>query len=357
MRRSEDLGGKSFWNVSMKRRLLVLFFAPSLFFACGGKTANDQPEADVPGPWGPGMSVATVDPLLGDILDVPAGAARIGEWTFDRASNRYEPEPCDPVQGRSLGSMTVRTVAFRMMRLEVSGEQYATCVHSGRCTAEPDADLSWDPTGARTWDDPRRAKKPAAVTYRLAREFCSVFGGDLPTYPEWIRAAEGDDGQFGIPKLSEQFYRCAVDASAPICVELVAAAGQNPPLTPGPERRHPLADVGSTVWDVGPYGHADLFGGASEWVRHGVEKSQVSCASDGMPEGAIFGPPWDDPDGLSWTMQLAMEMFYAAPGIPIGVTRPASDLLWESTFHGQVKRPEEANIYSGFRCAFPASQK
>lgn len=344
----------------MKTPVASLLVVVTVMASCGREVEPVEVPQPFPAQWAPSANSGKVDSLLGDVVDVPGGAVRIGEWQYDRLHARYVPEPCDSKETDGLmGSIVVRTAPFRMMRLEVSSAQYAACVRMGRCQP-PVADLSMDPTGATTWDDPRRDKKPAVASYTLAREFCAAFGGDLPTYPEWIRAAEGDGGEFGIGKLTEQFMRCVRDASLPLCHEFYAAGWRVAPNTPSDQRKSPLADVGSTAWDVGPYGHGDLFGSAAEWVRHGTQKQPFSCAADGVTEGEVFAPTWDrGPNDGATNMQLAIQLFWASPTgvfpMDSNSLREGRDAQWTPLFHGSGDLASKTNIYSGFRCAFPST--
>lgn len=319
--------------------------------ACGA-VAEEPPQPTAvdrspPGFWPPEATTGTTNAVLGDVLDVPGGRVRIGEWKFVGADRTLAAGACDAKSPAS-STARLRLAPFRLMRFEVSNRMYASCVTSGRCKP-PDADLSNDPSGATAWDDPRAADRPAAASQLLSRAFCRAHGGDLPTLYQWVRAAEGDDGAFGIKALTDAWVRCELGEVLPLCESLRRASWSPTEIDPKPPLYRPLLDVAGSPWDVGPYGHAGLFGGAGEWVRddHSRLGPKPDCSSEGLLADDFIRASYESPpDELISVMQIGRDL--ALMG---NLGRPEALGL---VAHGTDSEPAgKGRYFTGFRCAFP----
>jgi formylglycine-generating enzyme required for sulfatase activity len=291
---------------------------------CGGQTAEPQqphPDASVFGP-----TDASPPPSLGPLLDVPGGYAVEGEWELDWSAKTFRPSAQD------LCARTFWVSPFRMMKFEVTAAQYEACVAEGACVPP---DSIPQPPGV-PWSDPSRRDQPVGVSFPLARAFCQHYGGDLPSDAEWDRAAAGDHiDTFGIAPLTAQWLSCYFgDASGDVCDRLAAAVHiDSGSADSGP----PLRDVGSTEWDVGPYGHMDLFDNASEWVR--IPAGDLCSYPDGGADPVSYAP---DPSDHTITRQLANEL---------GV--PDSHTYYVTSIYPYLVPIYVTGYNRGFRCAFP----
>lgn len=317
--------------------------------SCGAVADDVAPVVDAspPGFWSPAAVDGPIEPLIGEVLDVPQGAVRVGYWKFVSTDRKLVAAPCD---APTLATVRLRVAPFRLMRFEVTNRVYAECVHAGRCQP-PDADLSTDPFGSPKWDAPERSDRPAAASQTTARAFCRAYGGDLPTWHQWVRAAEGDGGSFGIAALTDAWLRCELGEALPLCPQLRAASWMLAPAdqTPTMPAFRPLSDVAGSPWDVGPYGHAGLFGGAGEWIR--VDYSRPAPKLDCSSEGTLS----DDYAQASYenrpTEQVALMQI--ARDLTLMGHLKAGDSVGEVA-HGLDQELASAGAYfTGFRCAFP----
>ncbi|MBS2014603.1 MAG: SUMF1/EgtB/PvdO family nonheme iron enzyme, partial [Deltaproteobacteria bacterium] len=230
--------------------------------ACGAVAEDPAPAAppprSPPGFWPPDATDGPTPALLGDVLDVPAGFVRDGYWSYSDAKRSLFAAACDdPNPG--VRTVRYRVAPFRMMRLEVTNRVYASCVAAGKCRP-PNVDLSDDPFGPVPWDAPSRSERPVATSQIAARALCRAYGGDLPTFYQWLRAAEGDSGAFGIATLTETWIRCRLGEALELCEALRNATWQRVPTKAGGPGYFPIASTTEAPWDVGPYGHRALFG-------------------------------------------------------------------------------------------------
>lgn len=264
--------------------------------------------------------------ILGPMNDVPEGWVLVGSWYRDDSTHTIKPEEsCDDNR-----PTTFWVSAYRLMRFEVTNAQYLQCVLQGSCI----------PTGAVTdppWDSPDAGNLPVAVDYDLAQTFCRTYGGDLPTTAEWWRALEGDElGPFGIAELTNAFLACLYDDAGPWCGDL--HVHDEPPLVP----------VGSHVWDVGPFGHSDLYGNAKEWLRMPAVWGGCGIA-DFSVDPVTFWPAYGDLANVGemlWSLDAP-----ARPGYPTSYWEDFENRVWvRGDFDLSAAR---SAAYAGFRCAFP----
>jgi hypothetical protein len=301
--------------------------------ACGGRVAGDSADTYPPPPRD-AVSVfdssldGPLPAILGPVNDVSEGWVLVGSWYRDDSTHTVKPEEsCDDDR-----PTTFWVSAYRLMRLEVTNGQYLECVLQGSCI----------PTGAVTdppWDSPDAGDLPVEVDYDGAQTFCRTYGGDLPTTAEWWRALEGDElGAFGIAQLTNEFLACLYDDAGPWCGDLHV---HDPP---------PLVAVGSHVWDVGPFGHSDLYGNAPEWLRMPVVWG--SCLiGDFSADPATFLPVPADAN-----LANVGEMLWALnPPAP-----PDAKTIYLPDGEGRVLVIGDSDSFStpsaaymGFRCAFP----
>lgn len=248
------------------RRLLTATLCAAMMLAGGGcgKSSEDGTEQEtVAAPAVPAnrypKSAAPYRAGFSERTPVPGGLAVLGARWWQASSSRFRPLACsESVANRA------SVAPFRLMHTEVTNAQYATCVREDGCKP-PDASPSGD--GAGAWDDPAQASRPVAIGYRLAFDFCRIYGGELPSEGQFIRATEGDAPAFGIEALTDRFTRCALGEAHPMCDVLYDAAAGIPDARGQRLGRGQLGDVGTADWDVAPFGHRDLFANSWEWVR------------------------------------------------------------------------------------------
>ncbi|CAN97959.1 putative membrane protein [Sorangium cellulosum So ce56] len=134
-------------------------------------------------------------------------------------------------------------------------------------TAALKAALHCDPPRS-TWTDdagPNENLPMNCVTWPEAFAFCAWDGGRLPTDAELNYAAAGGDEQRSYPwgegiDLSRASYGCLGDAdAAPAC------------------SLDDFSPVGSKPMGAGRWGHQDLAGGVSEFVRDSSDPLQIPC--------------------------------------------------------------------------------
>lgn len=297
--------------------------------ACGGKTSVEPPDANVFDP-----TDASPPPSI-PLVDIPAGYASYGYWRVDPSTMTMVPEglPC-------WGPTRFYANAFRLMRTEATFEQYAACFDAGGC---PQPDGAWGDaqTTPQAPFPPSVSHEPVSLRWQTARAFCRWLGGDLPTDVQWLRAATGGENTFGVPSLTAAWLRCLAGQSDGLCDAMFhAAPSANGLDVPG---SFVLADVGTTAWDVAPFGNVDMFGNAFEWVRTAttMPSDPDFCAlTDGDPDPAVAGVELDGGD--AW--QLAEQQ-----GTYWWLEKDDHDL---STADELGPKTADAP-YTGVRCAFP----
>jgi formylglycine-generating enzyme required for sulfatase activity len=257
---------------------------------------------------------------------------------LDNNTKQILPEQACQLGGRK----TFWTSPYQLMKFEVTRAQYQQCVDAGACLP---ADGPLEPTanGVGTED------LPVTVSFGLARAFCQQYGGDLPTYAQWDRAAAGDTlGALGVASLTAAWLACHYGGAGPICDELASAV---PRPVPG-GRSLSLSAVGAQAWDRGPYGHADLHGNAEEWVRTpALNRVHDFCAlSDYGPDPATFTREEPGQAEIRQTAELLDDpRTNEGLGVPDGYPGHAW-LLWGG------RNWNQPSSYTGFRCAFPLAQ-
>ena len=314
-----------------------LALVASMVVGCGGQVEpSPHPDASV----FPAGVIANTPSSLGPVLDVTEGEAIEGYWYVDRASKTIRPET------RCFDGIAKKfwVAPFRMMKWEVTNGAYKACVDEGACAApgafEPSRTGNPDPA---PWDAPSKRKKPAAVGYRAARAFCQHYGGDVPSAAQWNRAAAGDDlSTFGIPSLTAALLTCLFDHRGPLCDEFARSASISQNLIPP----FVLTDAGATSWDVGPFGHQDLFANAAEWTRTAqlTPDDRKFCAlPDDSPDQIAVGPELPNVQTVRQIAAL-LEGLVPLPG-------PDDPHLNKIVYPGI--RVDEPTYFTGFRCAFP----
>lgn len=308
--------------------------------ACGGTRAEGHdPPADAGSVFDASPTAAPPPASLGPILSVTAGWVFQGDRYLDDGAHRIVPE-----QICELGAPKHFWAApFRLSTFEVTNAAYQACVTEGACSPP-------DVTTTPAWNAAPSANLPVAVSYPLARTFCRHYGGDVPTAVEWDRAAAGDVvDAFGIPSLTDSWLQCHYGMCSDICIQLARAVPSNGPgnACDGSHPTFSLAAVGSSAWDRGPFGHADLYGNAEEWVRTSALSTDPNfCA---LPD---YGP---DPSSFTQERPYGAEVrqfgeTFLEPNAPYpGVTR----FDGRADFRLFIRNWDKPTPYTGFRCAFP----
>jgi hypothetical protein len=109
-----------------------------------------------------------------------------------------------------------------------------------------------------------------------------------------------------------------------------------------------LVSVGVNLWDTGPYGHADLYGNAEEWVRTTIIENQGNLCTlpDYSPDPLSFAP--EQPQQLPQYVRHLGELLLQ-PGAKYHVL-DIENRIW---FPYWVRTADTLTSYCGFRCAFP----
>jgi len=304
-----------------------------LLTACGGRVEQGLPP---PPPDAGSLFDVSPDspPPPGYLQPLPVPEGWVVEAIFylDDATEQILPgQRCD------LGSpKTVWVSRYSLMRFEVTRGEYKQCVDAGACqAADGPLEISTPPD-----------EFPAAVSYPQARTFCGAYGGDLPTYAEWDRAAAGNSlGAFGVAKLTASWLKCQHGDGGTVCDELDRAVPDPKGGTPA------LATVGSHTWDLGPYGHSDLYGNAEEWVRTpllGPGDPQFCALPNYGPDPATFAK---DSTGLAEVRQMG-ELLRQ----PRASDNPVFDFLGRRFFPWAGRNWDAPKSFTSFRCAFPSAQ-
>lgn len=264
------------------------------------------------------------------MLDVPAGWVIQGDWYVDDTTQTIRQETnCSDGQTKRFW-----VAAFRMTERETTNAAYSRCVKEGACPG-PDGE------SRVAWDDPSAARLPVILSPTLAQAFCKHYGGDLPSAAEWDRAAAGDAiDTFGIAQLTRAWLDCYYGRGGDLCAALQAQDPFRPQFFSG------LRDVQSAPWDVGPFGHADLYGNAQEWVRTPalLPTDKDFCAlADGGPDPMSYASEWTRHE----VHQLGAEL-----GVPRHVSN-ALDSEGRPTAGPYMLDHDIPTSTTGFRCAFP----
>lgn len=113
-----------------------------------------------------------------------------------------------------------------------------------------------------------------------------------------------------------------------------------PPLPKNPPR-YVLPDVGTVSWDVGPFGHHDLFAGAAEWTRY-IEHPM--CAEGPIERFEEIAPRYGRHPAFHLLTSLSDPSVYV-------LENPFPSIFVERAL------PLAPEYYNGFRCAFPPASE
>jgi formylglycine-generating enzyme required for sulfatase activity len=145
---------------------------------------------------------------------------------------------------------------------EVTNEQYALCLSTGKCTS-PNAKDNL------TFDDPGFVGYPViGVDYQQAAEYCSFVHGRLPTEAEWEKAARGPDGNL-----------FPWGDKSPVCGLLNIQSCKGATI-----------NVRSYPDGISYYGLFDMAGNVREWVADWYMADYATdAASSNNPQGPVSG--------------------------------------------------------------------
>ena len=134
---------------------------------------------------------------------------------------------------------------------------------------------------------------------------------------------------------------CRYGGGGGICGELSGAVSIRPQFS--------LAAVGSNQWDVGPFGHVDLYGNAIEWVRSSILEPT---------DPAFCALPSEGPEPLTFTATLPASTYVRQLAdtlmAPTSGTLPTDSKGRPWLTHTAVYFKQGPLPFTGFRCAFPA---
>jgi formylglycine-generating enzyme required for sulfatase activity len=161
----------------------------------------------------------------------------------------------------------VRVQGFYLDQLEVTVNDYLTCVKAGKCRMyREDAARSFHAGDDARFRSPRQPI--SGVSWDDAVAYCHFVGKRLPREAEWERAASGDDQRrfaWGMQTPDPTRHGCFMRAVGP--------SGQT------------TCEVGSFPEGKGPYGHLDLSGNVWEWLADDYDPYAYrrATAKEGRP--------------------------------------------------------------------------
>jgi formylglycine-generating enzyme required for sulfatase activity len=142
--------------------------------------------------------------------------------------------------------------AFYIDIHEVTNAEYAECVAAGACDPPFSYYFFNDPNRTRYFDNPAYADYPVVwVDWGDANDYCTWFGGDLPTEAQWEKAAKaGDMRRYpwgNSPSPSCSILNFGQTYQGPFCVGMTTEAGHYP-------------------GGANPLGLVDMAGNIREWI-------------------------------------------------------------------------------------------
>ena len=238
-----------------------------------------------------------LDPLLyGPVLRPPIPAE---DWVTIPAGEFLmgsDPAKDSDANGDEMPQHTVYLDAYRIMRYEVTNQQYRQCERAEVCSK---------PRGLNYVNSEYDDHPVVFVTWFDAQNFCEWVGGRLPTEAEWEKAARGVDGR------TYPWGDALPDCSLGIFYSVYFCVGGEK-----------IAPVGSYPDGVSPYGLYDMAGNVYEWVNDWYQEDYYSTfPANGWPENptgpdsgdyrVLRGGSWG---GLDYDLRVAdREGYYYDP--------------------------------------------
>ena len=235
------------------------------------------------------MAAAQVPPAP-PAIDAP-NARRAGEkeivWLTDEAEMVLVPEgkALVPELDERKPKREMTLPAFYIDKYEVTNARFVKFMQTVK--EAPENYLAEYPKYNGLWLDegrwevkPGRENFPAAVTFEGAVAFCKWAGKDLPDWPQFMRAACGDDGR-KYPWGNEW------DPAKSVCSETPRADGEYGPCA-----------VGSRPTGASPFGAQDMVGNVYEWVR--LPAGFMRTPPGGGPTDRIVAGGSYETTGRSW---------------------------------------------------------
>ena len=218
------------------------------------------------------------------------------------------PESVLPILDEHYNRSEAKVEDFCLGVTELTKGDYLPCAIAGACTERQLKGMfPNDCDETPEWCDRLARDVMVKVSYEEARRYCEFRGGRLPTANEWYWAALGGEEARPYPWGSEPLARdrlnvcdtscrdavvdeyCGYPDDAPNCGEEIpvrvpkpAYEIENPHLAMTGDNYVGLAPAGSYPAGAGRWGHLDLQGNASEWVR--LLGKPAVCGTDSESE-------------------------------------------------------------------------